>query len=157
SSTTVAALALVLLGATIGAAVYARERTRDLEARGRFADHRAAFRAAQTFLDDRTLSSARLDEALEKLRGVLKGYGVPEGADSGDGWQSASVLRHLSAADRERVTGDIGETFFLMAQIALLKAQGTTDENERATQIASAARWNALAERYGDARMPRAV
>ena len=157
STTTVAALALVLVGATIGTAAYARERTRDLEARGRLADHHSAFRSAQTFLDDRTRSAARLDEGLEKLRGVLKGYGVPEDADAGDGWRSAPVLRYLSAADRERVTGDIGETFFLMAQVALLKAQGSTDEKERAAQIARAARWNALAERYGDTRLPRAA
>ncbi len=155
SSTTVAALAAVLIAATIGGAVYARERTRALEARGRFADHQAAFRDTQTFLDDKTRSAARLDEGLEKLRALLKGYGVPEGAEPAGDWQSAPALRHLSEADRERVAGDIGETFFLMAQVALLKA--ATDGHDRAEQIASAETWNARAERYGGARLPRAV
>jgi eukaryotic-like serine/threonine-protein kinase len=157
SSTTVAALALVLLSGTVGTAAYVREHTRDLEARGRFTDHQSAFRDAQTFLDDRTRSAARLDEALAKLRAVLAGYGVPEDPDAAAGWQSISVLQHLSASDRERVTGDIGETFFLMAQVALLKASAATDEAERAARLTEATKWNALAERYGDARLPRAV
>jgi tetratricopeptide (TPR) repeat protein len=157
SSGTVAALAAVLLVATAGAGVYARERTRDLEARGRLADHQTAFRDAQTFLDDRTRSASRLDDGLEKLRGVLKGYGVPEDAGAAGAWQSAPVLRYLPASDRERVKGDIGETFFLMAQVALLKASATADGAERAAQIERAAQWNERAESYGGDRLPRAV
>jgi serine/threonine protein kinase/Tfp pilus assembly protein PilF len=155
SSASVAAGAAVLLALACGGAVYARERTRDLEARGRFADHQAAFRDAQTFLDDRTRSRPQLDDGLEKLRAVLSGYGVPEDADPG-AWQTAPALQHLPAADRERVTGDIGETFFLMAQVALLKASAA-GEPERADHLDRAARWNALAERYGGDRLPRAV
>lgn len=157
SSGTVAALAAVLLVATVGGAVYARERTRAVEARGRLADHQTAFRDAQTFLDDRTRSTSRLDESLEKLRMVLQGYGVPETADASSAWQSAPALRYLPESERDRVRGDIGETFFLMAQVALLKAAGTADVNERAVQVEKAATWNELAERYGDSRLPRAV
>ena len=156
SSGAVAALAVVLLTGTVGAAAYTRERTRDLEARGRFADHQTAFRDAQTFLDDRTRSRSRLDEGLEKLRAVLTGYGIPEDT-GGDSWQSEPVLQYLPAADRERVRGDVGETFFLMAQVALLKAAGTTDEQERGEQIGRATKWNEFAERYGNDRLPRAV
>ncbi len=154
SSGSVAALALLLLVLGGTGAGYARERTRDLEARGRFADHQTAFRDAQTFLDDRTRSSSRLDDGLAKLRGVLTGYGVTD--DTNAAWQSAPALRRLAASDRERVTGDVGETYFLMAQVALLKA-ATSDDAERAAQVEHAARWNALAERYGDERLPRAV
>ena len=157
SSATVAVLALLMLCGTAGAGVYARERTRDLEARGRFADHQSAFRNAQVFLDDRTRSASRLDEALEKLRVVLKGYGVPEDANAADSWQSAAVLRYLPESDRERVKGDIGETFFLMSQIAIVKSRGTILPNERAAQIELASRWNAQAEQYGGERLPRAV
>jgi serine/threonine protein kinase/Flp pilus assembly protein TadD len=156
SSGTVAALAAVVLVLVCGAAVYSRERTRDLESRGRYATHQTTFRDAQTFLDDQTRSRHRLDESLEHLRTVLKGYDVPEDGTSTE-WQSAPTLRHLSAADRERVTGDIGETFFLMAQVAQLKATAATDDAERATYTAHALKWNELAERYGGERLPRAV
>ncbi|AMV24726.1 Serine/threonine-protein kinase PrkC [Gemmata sp. SH-PL17] len=156
SSGVVAALAIFLLTGTVGAAAYTRERTRDLEARGRFADHQTAFRDAQTFLDDRTRSSSRLDEGLGKLRAVLTGYGIPE--DTGaDAWQSTPIVQYLPESDRERVRGDVGETFFLMAQVALLKAAGTTDEQERAAHIGRATKWNEFAERYGNDRLPRAV
>lgn len=156
SSTTVGAVAAVLLLATAGAGVYARERTRDVEARGRFAEHQVAFRDAQTFLDDRTRSSARLDESGEKLRSVLRGYGVSE-ADASDGWQSAPALRYLSEPDRARVFGDVGEVFFLLSQVALLKSQGASDAAERAAHLADAARWTERAERYGESRLPRAI
>jgi serine/threonine protein kinase/Flp pilus assembly protein TadD len=157
SSGTVAALAAALLVLVCGTAVYARERTRAVEARGRFADHQTAFRDAQTFLDDHTRSRARLDEGLEKLRAVLGGYGVPENAGAGDAWRSAAVLRYLPESDRERVRGDIGEAFFLMAQVALQKATAATDDAERTALFEHADRWNALAECYGGDRLPRAV
>ncbi len=156
SSGSVAAAAAVLLVLVCSGAVYARERTRDLEARGRLSDHRTAFRAAQTFLDDRTRSQARLDESLVRLRGVLAGYGVPEG-DEGGAWLGAPELRYLSAADRAAVTGDVGETFFLMAQVALLRASAATDPSERTAHLDRAGSWNALAERFGNERLPRAV
>jgi serine/threonine protein kinase/Flp pilus assembly protein TadD len=154
SGGTVTLLAATLLLLAGGAAVYARERTRALEARGRLADHQTAFRAAQTFLDDRTRSGPRLDEGLDKLRAVLRGYGVPED-DGASAWQAAPVVRHLSAADRGRVAGDVGETFFLMTQVELLKA--SADDRERPAHLDRAATWNALAERYGRDRLPRAV
>jgi serine/threonine protein kinase/tetratricopeptide (TPR) repeat protein len=156
SSGTVAVAAALLLALVCGGAVYARERTRDIEARGRLADHQTAFRDVQTFLDDQKRSRTRLDESLEKLRTVLAGYGVPEDGD-GQAWRSAPHLRYLSASDRERVTGDIGEVFFLMAQVALLQAKAATDEHERSAHLERAAKWNELAEQYGRTRLPRAV
>ncbi|MCI0700905.1 MAG: protein kinase [Planctomycetia bacterium] len=156
SSGSVAVIAALLI-AVLGGMVYSRERNRDLEARGRFADHQIAFRDAQTFLDDRTRSASRLDEGLEQLRGVLVRYGVPDDLDSSDSWMRENSLRYLPEGDRARVTGDIGETFYLMAHIACLKATATTDSPERTQQIELAARWNILAERYGKDRLPRAV
>ena len=157
SSGSVAALAAVLLVATVGTAMYARERTRGVEARGRLADHQTSFRDAQTFLDDKTRSTSRLDEGLGKLRIVLNGYAVPEDTSSADGWQSTPAMRYLPASDRERVKGDVGETFFLMAQVAILKASVTTNPTERRAEIEHAAKWNALAESYSGDRLPRAV
>src|SRR5205823_5133186 len=63
SSGAVAVAASILLLAVGGAAVYAREEARDLEARTRFADHHAAFDAAQLHLDDRNQSRPHLDES----------------------------------------------------------------------------------------------
>ena len=66
SSSTVAAVAAILLAAVIGGAIYAREQSRGLEARGRLADHRTAFSDAQLFLDDRNRSWPRLDESTDE-------------------------------------------------------------------------------------------
>jgi tetratricopeptide (TPR) repeat protein len=157
SSGAVAAIAVAVLAVTAGSLLYARERARGLEARGRLADHQTAFRDAQSFLDDRTRSAARLDDGLEKLKEVLRGYGVPEDEESSDGWRSAATMSYLSDIDRERVRGDIGETFFLAAQVSLLKASATSDIDKRLAEIAAATKWNKLAERYGTERLPRAL
>jgi serine/threonine protein kinase/Flp pilus assembly protein TadD len=157
SSGTVAAVAAVLLVALGGGAVYSRERARDLEARGRLADHQTAFRDAQVFLDDQTRSWPRLDEGLGTLRGVLARYGVPEEPGAGDDWLAGTSLRYLPEADRERVKGDVGETFYLMAQVAYQKAFAATDPAERAAQVGLAIRWNERASRYAGSRIPRAV
>src|SRR5439155_22101328 len=78
SSGTVIAVSLVLLTGSGAAGVVARERSRDLEARAAFADHKVAFADAQVFLDDRQRSRPRLDDATDQLRGVLARYGVPD-------------------------------------------------------------------------------
>lgn len=157
SSATVAAVAAVLLSLGAGAAVYSRERTRDIEARGRLADHQVAFRDAQSFLDDRTRSSSRLDEGLEKLRGVLNGYGVSDDPFVSEGWRHARAFERLPEADRTQVGGNIGETFFLMAQVALLKASVENDSAARARLLTKAVNWNVLAASYGAERLPRAI
>ena len=152
-----AAVAAALLVAVIGGAIYVREQSRGLEARGRHADHRTAFRDAQLFVDDRNRSWPRLDESLANLRGVLARYNVPDSAGASEAWLNAPGLRYLSESDRTRVREDVGETFYLMAQVASLRAAGTDDPRLRTEQGEFAARWNELAGRYGSDRLPRAV
>ena len=156
SSATVAAVALVLLTAAGSATVYARERTHGLEARATFADHEAAFRDAQRFLDDRRQAHAKPDEALARLRGVLDRYQVPDDG-SDDRWAQASTVRHLPAADRDRLRGDVGEAFFLMAEVVLRKADGTTDPAERTAHVRLADRWTTAAERRAGDRLAHAI
>lgn len=155
SSGAVAAAAGLVLLAGAAAVGYARERTRGLEARGRLADHQTGFRDAQVFLDDRNRSWPRLDEGLDRLRGLLARYGVTE--DGNDDWLTASAVRYLPEADRERVRQDVGETYYLMAQVAHLKAAAATNPAERKTDLDRAAAWNDLAGRYAGDRLPRAV
>ncbi len=145
---------LVVLG--VGAA-YARERTRGLEARTRLADHQIAFRDAQGFFDDRPRSTPRLDEGLQKLREVLTRYGVPEDSDVGEGWLQSTSFRYLSERIQAQVREDIGETFYLMAQVSSLKAVAATDPAVRTSETERAAGWNALAVKYAGDRLPRAV
>jgi tetratricopeptide (TPR) repeat protein len=157
SSTTVAVVAAALLVAVIGGAIYSREQSRGLEARGRLADHRTAFRDAQLFLDDRNRSWPRLEEGLAHLRGVLARYGVPDDPKAPAAWLDSPAMRYLPDADRARVRQDIGETFYLMAQVASVRAVGTDDSRYRARQCELAERWNELAERFGGDRLPRAI
>jgi tetratricopeptide (TPR) repeat protein len=156
SSGTVAVIAAVLLVALGTGAVYARERTKDLHARVAFADHRASFADAQLFLDDRNQPRPKGDESLAKLRGVLARYAVPEdGTD--DRWLSAEEVRRLSDADRERLRGDVGETFYLMAQVSHLRAFGADDQPARSEHLEHAAKWNAAADQYAGERLARSV
>src|SRR5207253_1047986 len=120
SSGTVAAAAAVLL-LTVGAgAVYSRERAHDLHAHAQFVEHTGSFDEAQNFFDDRNQSRARLDEALARLRGVLARYGVNE--TGGEEWMQADAVRRLPEGERNRLRGDVGETFYLMAEVASLQA-----------------------------------
>lgn len=157
SSSSVAAVAALLLIAVVAGGIYARERTRGLEARGLYADHQAAFRDAQLFLDDRNHSWPRLDEGVGQLRGVLKRYGVPEDPTAGDDWLRSPSLRYLPGADRLRVKEDVGEAFYLMAQVASIQAWAATDPSKRSALGGRAGKWNELAARYGESRLPRAV
>jgi eukaryotic-like serine/threonine-protein kinase len=157
SSSTVAAVAGALLVAVIGGAIYAREQTRGLEARGRLADHRRAFRDAQLVLDDRNRSWPRLDESLAQLRGVLARYEVPDDPAAPETWSRSAPLRYLPEGDRGRVREDIGETFYLMAQVAAIRAMAADEPHLRAEQSNLAIRWNELAGSLGGSRLPRAV
>jgi serine/threonine protein kinase/Tfp pilus assembly protein PilF len=157
SSFTVAAVALVVLAGVVAAGAYVREKSRGLEARGRFAEHQAAFRDAQALLDDRKSRSwPQLDANLAKLRGIAARYGVPEDPDAGEAWLNSTSLRRLPEKDRERVKGDMAEVFYLMARTAYLKARVATGP-ARDAELDLAARWNALAGKYGADRLPRAV
>ncbi|HYH66677.1 MAG TPA: protein kinase [Urbifossiella sp.] len=153
SSGTVAAVALLLLAGGAVAAGVARERGRTLEARGRLAEHDAAFRDTQLFLDDRPRSWPALDDGLGRLHGVLARYD----ASDGDTWLSSPAVRALPSEEAERVRQDVGETFYLMAQVALLKANAATTPTERAAELERATAWNERAERFAGDRLPRAV
>jgi serine/threonine protein kinase/tetratricopeptide (TPR) repeat protein len=157
SSASVAAAAAVLLAVVAAGAVYSREQARGLGARTRLHDHDAAFRDAREFLDDRTRSWVRLDEGTDRLRGVLARYGVPDDPVAGDGWLGGPAVRYLPDADRDRVKGDVGEAFYLLAQAEHLRGFVSTDPAERAIRGDRAARWNDLAGRYAADRLPRAV
>jgi serine/threonine protein kinase/Flp pilus assembly protein TadD len=155
SSGTVAALASALLLLTGAGAAYSWDRGRDLRARTALADHRADFASVQLFLDDRNQSRARLDEAEARLRGVLARYEVPD--DGADTWTAGADVRRLSEADRARLRGDVGETFYLLAQVACARAQGTDDPAQRTEHLTRAVQWNEAATRYAGDRLPRAA
>jgi tetratricopeptide (TPR) repeat protein len=156
SSTSVAAVAALLLAGLGVGAVESRAQAKALHARTQFADHRADFRSVQSFLDDRNQSRAVLDESLARLRGLLARYGVPDdGLD--DRWLAASDVARLPDDQREKLRGDVGEVFYQMAQVAYLKADAETFLDERAAQLTLASRWHAAAVRYAGARVPRAL
>jgi serine/threonine protein kinase/tetratricopeptide (TPR) repeat protein len=157
SSATVGTAAAVLLAAAVGGAVVARDRARGLEARTRLHDHDAAFRDAREFLDDRTRSWTRMDEGADRLRGVLTRYDVPDDPAAAEAWFNGPALRHLPAADRDRVTADVGEAFYLLAQAEQLRGIAATDPAARAAHADKAARWTELAAKYAADRLPRAV
>jgi serine/threonine protein kinase/Tfp pilus assembly protein PilF len=157
SSGTVGAVAALLLSVVGAGAVYSRERAQNLSARTQFADHQTAFADAQLFLDDRNQSRPHLDESLTRLQGVLARYGVRDDGQ-GDEWLNAAAVERLPDADRDRLRGDVGEVFFLMADVAALEAFGETPESEeRARLLDIAERWHAAAERHAADRIPFAL
>ncbi len=156
SSGTVAAVAAVLLVVLGVGAVYARERAKDLHARTQFIDHRAAFRDVQLVLDDRHLAYPSLDASLEKLRGVLARYGVPEDGTN-DGWLAAPDIVRLPETDIARIRVDVGETFYQMAEVAYLRAKWYGSGARHQANLELAAKWNTAARRYAVERLPRAI
>jgi serine/threonine protein kinase/predicted Zn-dependent protease len=155
SSSTVAAVAAVLLMVLGVGVVQSRERAKDLHARTHFADHHAAFRDVQLYLDDRHLALPNLDESLAKLRAILAGYGVPE--DGSDSWLAAPDVARLPGVEQARLRADIGETFYQMAHIAHLKTDWEHPATTDSPHLALALQWNAAAERYAGERLPRAI
>jgi serine/threonine protein kinase/predicted Zn-dependent protease len=157
SAAAVGSLAVALLLAAGAAVAYGRDRAQGFEARAALADHRTAFRDAQLFLDDRNRSRPRLGEALAQLRGVLARYEVPDDGSADERWAGLSLVRHLPDGDRVALRGDVGEVFYLMAQVAYLRASTAGTPGDRAAEVESAVRWNAAAGRYGGDRIPTAV
>jgi tetratricopeptide (TPR) repeat protein len=155
SSGTVAAIAAVLLLALGAGAAYSWDRSRTLSARAAFADHRTAFADAELFLDDRNQSRARLDEADERLRALQARYAVPD--EGTDEWTTSVAVERLPEADRARLRADLGEVFYLRAQVAYLRAFGTDDPSARAGHLDRADRWNEVAGRYAGDRLPCAA
>lgn len=153
SSGSVAAAALLLLAGGAVAANVARERSLAMEARGRLAEHDTAFRDAQLFLDDRQRSWPALDEGLGKVHAILARYDAADG----DTWLSSPAVQSLPEADRERVRQDVGEAYYLMAQVAHLKASAATTPAERASELERGRAWNERAAQYAGDRLPRAV
>lgn len=154
SSGTVAVAAGVLLAVGVGGWWASHEHTRGLEARERFTAHAVAFRDAQAFTDDRNNTLARSAEGQGKLVAVLDRYGVTDAADPAALEQRGDIAR-LTVEDRRRLRDDLGETFYLLANLNLERAlvPDAADRNERLTD---AEKWNRSAERFGD-RIPRAV
>jgi tetratricopeptide (TPR) repeat protein len=155
SSGAVGALAAVVVLVIGAGAVYSWDRNRDLRARATFADHRTEFADTQLFLDDRNQSGAHLDEADARLSAVLTRYAVPE--DGAESWTAGADVRRLSESDRAQLRGDVGETFYLLAQVAYVRALGSDDPGARTEHLDRAARWSELAARYAGDRFPRAA
>lgn len=156
SSGTVALVAAVVVGGLLVAAEYSRQHTLGLEAQAVLTEHRAAFRDAQLFIDDRNRSLPRLDEGMTRLRDVLARYGVPDDGGEDDALAASPLWRHLPAVDRDILRADVGEAFYLLAHVAALKAT-SADPTARAENAAAAERWNRAAERYAGDRLARAV
>ncbi|HEY3788808.1 MAG TPA: tetratricopeptide repeat protein, partial [Urbifossiella sp.] len=156
SSTTVAAVAGVLLMIVGTGAVVARERAQDFHALGQFSEHQKSFDNAQLFFDDRNQSAANREEALSKFRSLLERYGVNEAG--GSEWLEMEEVRRLPPGERDRLRGDIGETFYLMAEMALVQASATEPGSvDRLEQLDRVERWHANAHRLATERIPEAL
>ncbi|HKB01379.1 MAG TPA: protein kinase [Gemmataceae bacterium] len=156
SSTSVAVVAAVLLGAAVSSALYGRERNRTYAAAAQYREHGADLRALQTFLDDRNRSVRRLNEGLWRCQAILERYGVSEDRVDAE-WEQDPRVRYLPDAERAALRGEIGEVFYLMARVAYLRAVGAADRAERAEETDRAERWNMLAAGYAGDQLPRSL
>ncbi len=82
---------------------------------------------------------------------------MPEDPNASGLWLKSASLRYLTETERTRVKEDVGETYYLLAQSAYIKAFASTDAAERAAESNRAGKWNELAARYGEERLPRAI
>ncbi|HSQ56490.1 MAG TPA: serine/threonine-protein kinase [Gemmata sp.] len=154
SSGSVAVVAILMIAGLGIGIVQSRAKAREFHAMTQFADHRTGFKEVQSFLDDRNRSYSSLDSSLEKLRGVLSRYRVPEdGMD--DSWLAGSDVAALPADKFAQLRGDMGETYYQMAEVACRKATGSPGQHK--AQLSLATRWHAAAVRHAADRLPRAI
>ena len=156
SSGAVAALAALLLIGVGAGAVYSRERAHDFQAKSHFQEHRAAFGDAQLAFDDRHQSAARSEEAIGRFRGILGRYELRD--EPNDGWLGSEMVRRLPETERQQLRADLGESYFLMAEVSARQASAiASDSPERERLLQQASRWHANAERYAGDRVPFAL
>ncbi|HEX4610708.1 MAG TPA: protein kinase, partial [Urbifossiella sp.] len=144
-------------GAVAAAAAADHERAADLKALEVLADHRAGFAATRLHLLAQDRSVKRVDDGLGRLGGLLGRYEVPDDGGKAAEWLDTDPVRRLPPADRDRLRADVGEAFFLMAQLEYGRAAGATDPAERAARLGLAEQRVAAAERYAGEWLPRAV
>jgi eukaryotic-like serine/threonine-protein kinase len=156
SSGSVAAAAAVLLLAVGAGAVYSRERAHNLNAHALFLDHQTSFEDARLVFDDRNQSRADLDGSLARLRALLDQYQLTDTPDAG--WVEADAVRRLPEPEQAKLRINIGEVFYLMAEIAILQASAAAPQSpeEREYRV-RAERWHANAVHFAEERLPWAL
>jgi eukaryotic-like serine/threonine-protein kinase len=156
SSASVGVAAGLLLLAVGVAGFYSRERSRGLEARAAFEEHRAELRKLRSALDDRHRSANRPDEAVEQCVAMLDRYGIsPDRPDNG--WEQGRLVRYLPDSDRDALRADAGELFYLMGRAKSIRARAETDPVVRANLVQRATDWTAIADRYAGDRLPASL
>lgn len=154
SSGAVAVLAAALLVGVGAAALATRERSHNFQAKVQFADHRADFADAQLRFDDRNQNTS--DGTLRRLSGVLGRYGLSP--DSNEASLDSEMFTRLPDADREQLRGDLGESFFILADVAGREASAAPPGSpERRRLLDQAGRWHANAARIAGDRVPVAL
>ncbi|MFO0806220.1 MAG: protein kinase [Gemmataceae bacterium] len=155
STSTVAAVSVVLLVALAGSLYAVRERSRTFEARVSLGEHDRDLKSIHEWLGDRNQSRESLDRGLQLCRAALARYDAPleEAAPRSD----SRLMRYLAAEDRSRVKEDLGEVFYFMSKSAAHRAEMSLAPGEREVHLKDAVRWNMLAETWGRDRIPRAV
>ncbi len=118
SSTSVAALAGALLLAGAGWSYHRGQRLAELEAVAALGRFRDEVRAAQLLLNVRAEDRRQLDEGIVRCWQALDQYQVFGERD----WQGLPSVRHLPAAERERLRGELAELLLLLARATSLSA-----------------------------------
>jgi serine/threonine protein kinase len=156
SSGAVAALAAAVLVGVGAVAVAARERSHNFQAKVQFADHRADFAAAQLQFDDRNQTFTTAQDTLNRLGGVLGRYELSPDADAAS--LDSEMFKRLPEADREQLRGDLGESFFILADVAGREASAAPPGSpQRQRLLERASHWNRNAERIAGNRLPVAL
>jgi serine/threonine protein kinase/tetratricopeptide (TPR) repeat protein len=153
STTTVAALAGLVIAGLLGLVVVRGQRLAEIDARaslGRFLDDK---KTVQYLLTARTNDADQLDAGVKLCRAALDSYGLLDDAS----WRQRSDVRRLSERDKALLSRGAGEMLLLLAQALTLQAENPGDGSTGADLVAEALRLNHLAETFADAEPARAL
>jgi eukaryotic-like serine/threonine-protein kinase len=142
SLTSLAALAVVLVGSAISWSLVHGYRLAELEAQDTLSRFHEETRTVQYLLNARSMDRDQLEEGLQLGQQALATYQISENSS----WQQQPAVRYLSTANEGRLRAEMEDLLLLLARAKIQQASGMHDAGQKEEQVRTALRWNQLAE-----------
>jgi len=153
SSTSVALIALTLIGTLAAGLVVREHRLARLQALENLSGFDGDVRNAQFLLYARDLDQEKLSEGIDQCRRALDRYQVLDNPN----WRELSEVRNLPSEQRNRLQADIGESLLLASRATFQRAVYRPERPDQGA-LAMALDLSAAAEKcYDDGNVPAAL
>jgi serine/threonine protein kinase/tetratricopeptide (TPR) repeat protein len=145
STTTCVMLAGLVIAGLVSLVIIRGQRVAELSARQDLSAFLDGKKSVQYLLTARTDDPTQIEHGVQRGREVLGTYGALQDSD----WPNPAHMRHLAAADQERVRSSGAELLVLLARGVALQALNQQDAWVRQKLLAQALRLNEQAEACG--------